>query len=131
MVRLLAFLAVFLPTLVYGSAVTDCDERTDKTFVRGDANGDGNANVSDLSVISNFLHQGGTVATCDGADTNDDGCINDSDVIYLAAYLYQQGSPPPTPFPSPGNDGTNADGLDQCCGIPAANPLSGSHPHGS
>lgn len=81
------------------------------SFVRGDANGDSNVNVSDVSFIGLYLFEGGAAPPCfDAADVNDDGQVNISDTSYLYAYLFGSGPQPPSPFPTAGPD-TTSDGL--------------------
>jgi hypothetical protein len=93
---------------VEGPSAADLDVLIDRvTFVRGNANGDGRINLSDVNFIINRLFKSGPAPRClDAADVNDDGKINLSDVIYLAAYLFQSGRRPPAPFPLDGDDPT-------------------------
>jgi len=87
-------------------------EGEQKKFLRGDANQDGNINMSDMIFINNVLFQGiGSFSYPDAADVNDDGEINISDVIYLSNYLYSGSIQSlPEPFLIPGFDFT-ADNL--------------------
>jgi hypothetical protein len=66
------------------------------SFIRGDANGDGFVNGSDVVYLINYLFIGGPPpAPLPAGDANDDGFINISDVVYLINYLFQGGPPPP------------------------------------
>jgi len=70
-------------------------------FRRGDANNDGNVNISDPVYISNFLFQGGPDISCyDAADANDSGTVDVSDIVFLYSYLFQGGAAPPNPGPT-------------------------------
>ena len=79
-----------------------------QTFIRGDANGDGDTNfyVGDVVAMTEYLFAGCATVTCeDGADANDDGIINISDVITnlnngITSSLL------PAPFPVCGPDPT-------------------------
>ena len=77
----------------------------DSEFVRGDCNGDGSANISDVISGLGSLFGGGEPPTCvDSCDANDDGGFEISDMIYLLAYLFSGGLPPEPPFPDCGAD---------------------------
>jgi len=66
------------------------------SFIRGDANGDGFVNGSDVVYLINYLFIGGPPpAPLPAGDANDDGFVNISDVVYLINYLFQGGPPPP------------------------------------
>lgn len=80
-------------------------------FVRGDSNGDGRVNISDLTAILKTLFQSESLPACqDRMDSNDDGAVNVSDVLYTGQALYQHGPTFPPPYPAAGTDPT-ADGL--------------------
>ncbi|HIA37824.1 MAG TPA: T9SS type A sorting domain-containing protein [Flavobacteriales bacterium] len=87
-------------------------QKEQKMFLRGDANNDGQVNVSDMIYIYNFLFQGtGALVNPDAADVNDDGVINITDGVYLANFLFAGTvSALPQPFPTIGMDPT-ADNL--------------------
>ena len=70
------------------------------SFQRGDANNDGDLNISDPSSILNFLFGLSPVAPpCDAAaDASGDDLIDISDAIALFEYLFNGGSQPPPPF---------------------------------
>jgi hypothetical protein len=80
-------------------------------FVRGDANNDGDHNISDPIKILGYLFSSDTIACLDAADSNDDGELNIADPIFLLGYLFSGGENPPPPFPTAGADPT-PDGLD-------------------
>ena len=81
---------------------------------RGDANIDGQLNVSDSAAISAYLFNGGTLDCVNNADVNNDGSVSLSDITYLNNYLFFGGSPPPGPYGSPGDCGVD-DGPDLGC----------------
>jgi len=84
-------------------------------FLRGDANNDGNVDLSDGVAILNHLFLGVTApAPCEDAlDSNDSGDLDLSDGIAVLNFLFQGGGPPPEPYPNRGLDPT-ADGLADC-----------------
>ncbi|MFQ6002209.1 MAG: M14 family zinc carboxypeptidase, partial [Candidatus Zixiibacteriota bacterium] len=66
-----------------------------ETFVRGDANGDGEIDISDAIYLVNYLFIGGPEPVpLEAGDVNSDGEITSADVIYLINYLFQGGPPP-------------------------------------
>ncbi|MEE3199738.1 MAG: dockerin type I domain-containing protein, partial [Planctomycetota bacterium] len=78
---------------------------------RGDANGDGEVDVSDAITELAYLFRGGDGAECiDVMDANDDGEADVSDAIFILRYLFSAGAAPPAPFPEAGVDPTK-DGL--------------------
>jgi hypothetical protein len=87
------------------------DSSSEVEFLRGDANVDGDINLSDGIRILGFLFLGGGDLECyDAADTNDTGSIDITDGIGLFNFLFLGGPPPP----SPGN---------QVCGPDASEDL--------
>ena len=62
---------------------------TDKNAgLRGDVNGDGNVNISDVTTLIDYLLTGNASGiSLSGADTNQDNSINISDVTSLIDYL--------------------------------------------
>lgn len=103
-----------LSTILLGFVVSEelfagsCDTCAETEFIRGDVNGDGLVNISDVIHVSQWLCCGGVSDPCnlDAADVNDDGLINNSDVIYLNTFVNLNGPNPPSPFPFPGRDYT-------------------------
>ena len=77
-------------------------------FTRGDADADGNLNISDAVVILRVLFGGSSQPVdCDDAlDTNDDGSVEINDAISLLSYLFRSGPPFPSPFLASGSDST-------------------------
>ncbi len=62
------------------------------TYVYGDANGDGLANVADIIYLVNYLFVGGPLPDpLSAGDPNGDCEINTSDIIYMVNYLYLGG----------------------------------------
>src|SRR5690606_41724265 len=76
-------------------------------FVRGEANSDGNIDLSDAVSILGYLFLGLGAPPClDAADGNDSGTVDLSDPVYLRGHLFSGGDAPPPPFPEPGHDPT-------------------------
>jgi len=85
-------------------------------FVRGDADGDVDVDISDPIWTLDHLFLGGQVPRCpDAADANDDGRIDLSDPIATLAWLFLGGHPLAAPYGSAGKDPT-PDGLPGCIG---------------
>ena len=59
---------------------------TGSSFVRGDVNGDGSVNISDVTALIDLLLGGGTISN-PAADCNQDGSATISDVTVLIDYL--------------------------------------------
>ncbi len=73
---------------------------TPAPFRRGDANGDGQSDISDAVSILLWLFVGGEKPGClEAADTNGDDGHDVSDAVYLLLYRFQGGPPPPEPGP--------------------------------
>jgi outer membrane protein assembly factor BamB len=63
--------------------------------LRGDANGDGVINSTDVVYLINYLFIGGPAPEpWQAGDANCDGAINSSDAVYLINYLFIGGPPP-------------------------------------
>ena len=76
-------------------------------FLRGDSNGDGILDISDVVLIARNLFQADEpLANIDAADFNDDGMVAFSDSLCLANHLVGLGPAPAPPFPAPGVDPT-------------------------
>lgn len=72
---------------VYFDRGTDCCDG-----VRGDVDGSGAVNVSDLTYLVAYLFQGGDQPRCIAeGDVDGSGATNVSDLTYLVAYLFQGG----------------------------------------
>ena len=97
-----------------GSAVRSAD------FVRGDADADGERNISDAVYLLSCLFLGTECAGCaDAADTNDDGRPDLADAIFTLNFLFLGGPGPPDPGGSCGPDPTD-DPLDCVSFAPCA-----------
>lgn len=82
------------------------------SFVRGDADADGAADLSDAVAILRFLFLGSPKNDCsDAADVNDDGTVDISDPVRLLGYLFLGSERPPDPFTACGADPTSEDAL--------------------
>jgi hypothetical protein len=70
----------------------------DKTYVCGDANGDGNINIGDAVYVSEYIfHSGPPPDPLEAGDANCDGSINVGDVVYIHNYVFCGGPPPCCP----------------------------------
>jgi hypothetical protein len=102
-------------TIVIGAGV--------ETFVRGDANGDGAADITDVARLVAWLKGIGPRPPCyDAADVDDDGLITSADLVYLRRFLYEGMAAPPPPYPAAGPDPT-VDGI--TCNSYAPRPVLG------
>ncbi|MCA8960297.1 MAG: matrixin family metalloprotease [Planctomycetes bacterium] len=90
---------VFPTTISGGVLIAD-----GPTFVRGDTNGDGFVEVSDVQYHLEWLFLLGPSTCPDAHDSNDDGRADVADAIWVLAYLFLGGAPPTPPFPFPGVD---------------------------
>lgn len=83
-------------------------------FVRGDADGSGTVEITDVVKILEYLYAGTLVDCLDSLDCDDDQAIEISDAVWLLAYLFQSGPAPAEPFgaaaidPTPGTPGCDA-----------------------
>lgn len=74
------------------------DLTLDFLYLCGDANGDGNINILDITYIIAFLYKEGSPPDpMEAADVNSSGTVNILDVTYLIAYLYKGGPDPGCP----------------------------------
>lgn len=82
-------------------------------FIRGDANADGAADLSDAIAILGFLflHDPPVLPCRESADADDSGRLDISDGISLLNFLFLGRPPPPQPFPACGDDGATPDDL--------------------
>ena len=65
-------------------------------YTRGDVNDDGKVNITDVTVLINYLLSGNAAAVnVKAADTNEDGKVNISDVTVLINYLLSGNWPEP------------------------------------
>jgi hypothetical protein len=82
-------------------------EAHDASFIRGDANDDGNFDVSDPVAVLTFLFRGGSAPYCaDAADANDSGDVDISDSILMLTSLFLGESGVVAPYPERGFDAT-------------------------
>jgi hypothetical protein len=84
-------------------------------FLRGDANNDGDIDISDaVSIVTDlFLGQKALAPCRDALDANDDGAIDITDAVYIIAFQFLGAPPPPPPYPEPGPDPT-PDSIPRC-----------------
>jgi hypothetical protein len=79
-----------------GNGVPDACESL--PFHRGDANGDGDLDISDPIFSLKYLFAGGSASAClDAADANDDGMIDLSDVVSTLEYAFKGAVSLPSP----------------------------------
>jgi len=90
-----------------------------KSFIRGDADGNGAVNLSDAIVTLIHLFRGGPSPQCeDAADADDNGQIQLTDAIRILGFLFLGSAPPnpPGPPPSPCGADPSEDGfVDKDC----------------
>lgn len=85
-------------------SVVTCSVGPGLAFLRGDANDDGQADISDGVWLLEYLFVGGQAPSCFASgDTNADGGVDISDAVYLLVYLFQFGPALPAPFPACGD----------------------------
>jgi hypothetical protein len=90
-----ALLKVFRRMALWSLNLLDSPNRTDTPFQRGDANADGNLDISDPVTTLNFLFVGGATPTClDASDTDDNEVIEITDPIISLNFLFTGGPPP-------------------------------------
>jgi len=81
-------------------------------FVRGDANGDGEFNLSDTIAMLHYLLGGADLIPCKlSADATNDDDIDMSDAAFLLRFLFVGGRVPDQPFPECGVDPEDAQSL--------------------
>jgi hypothetical protein len=79
----------------------------DVVFLRGDANSDGQVDLTDAVRILEYLFLKYEFDSCqDPLDADDSGVLNISDPICLLCYLFLGGKPPAVPYPEMGADPT-------------------------
>lgn len=84
--------------------------------MRGDGNGDRNADLSDAVFVLNFLFLGGEEPGCRAAaNYNGDAAIDIADSVYLLNHLFTGGAPLPSPFPDCGPASLEEDTADSPC----------------
>jgi len=80
------------------------------SFLRGDANLDGELDLSDGIGLLGHLFLGEAPPPCrDAADGNDDGNLDISDPLAILGFLFTGGAAPPRPYPWSGADLTEDD----------------------
>ncbi len=68
-------------------------------FIRGDVNNDGKVNITDVTVLINYLLSGNAAAVnVNAADVNEDTRVNITDVTVLINYLLSGNWPEPAPM---------------------------------
>jgi L-ascorbate metabolism protein UlaG (beta-lactamase superfamily) len=103
-----------LGIIVIGAGISVClkplapgEGGASNEFVRGDANADGEGNISDAVYMLGCSFLGTECAACaDAADLNDDGTSDITDPIFLLNFLFLGGPALPLPGPGCGPDPT-------------------------
>jgi len=78
----------------------ECSNSND--FVNGDANVDGNHDLSDAVMILEYLFNGAAVSCLAALNCNGDGNVDVADATTLLSYLFDSTAPPAAPFPACG-----------------------------
>ena len=84
-------------------------------FIRGDVDSSGRMNITDAVNLNLLLFLGDPVQCQDAADYDDSGSLDTSDTIGMLLFQFSTGLPPAAPYPEPGQDPTDDDGLEPCC----------------
>lgn len=103
------------PTVVGGILTVDAAACR---FKRGDSNGDGRLDISDVVTILIYLFEGGRgpLRCEDAGDANDDGALDIGDAVRILGRLFAHGTAFDPPYPACGTDQT----LDALrCGVSA------------
>lgn len=93
------------------------------SFVRGDADGDGNVQINDAIQALAVVFVGEAPNCRDAIDSNDDGSVDIGDPIFLLNFLFQGDVPPSSPYPNCGEDPTT-----DALGCQTPSPLCESGP---
>jgi dockerin type I repeat protein len=89
---------VFPPgNLTVEDVTVHVEVRSAARFIRGDANGDGQVDLSDCLAVIFYLFQGRSQVCLEAGNANDDGRVDISDVIALLGRLFQNGPELPAP----------------------------------
>lgn len=84
-------------------------------FRRGDANDDGQVNISDPLFVLGCKFLGGICPECrDAGDVNDDGLLDVSDAVFSFNFLFLGGAPPRLPGPDACGPDPSEDALPPC-----------------
>jgi hypothetical protein len=113
-----AYLGALTPALaeieVIAEVAGESESAKSYFLVRGDANCDGNLNLTDAIAMLNTLFQGAGPFCCEAAaDANGDGRINLTDAVVALDYLFRFTAPLPAPFPDCGRVPAKGFGCDQ------------------
>ena len=89
-------------------------------FVRGECNGDGTLDLSDIVCSLGWQFHGSYSPGCiAGLNANGDTQVNVADPIYLINFLFRAGPPPGQPYPACGAASSALD-LEFGCATPSA-----------
>ncbi len=98
-----------LPTRLIHGSFEVITETTEKSFLRGDVNGDKNINIADVIFLLSYLFANGfdPYPCMDTGDVNDGGTVDIADAVHILSFLFAEGAPPAYPFPTRGFDPTD------------------------
>ena len=86
------------------------DECQQRPFHRGDADGDGQVDLTDAVFTLGHLFRGERAPAClEAADANNDARLEITDAIATLEFLFRSGPPPAPPGPSPADCGLDTD----------------------
>ncbi len=99
-------------------------------FLRGDANVDGNVDISDpvRILVELFTAPGSPLECTKAADANDDDALDVADAVTLLSFLFQGAASIPAPFPDCGDDPNST--LTCASYAPCSGPPAGVVPAG-
>src|SRR6185295_9061241 len=83
-------------TVTHGTVAT--------VFIRGDADLNRTADLTDAIGIMSYLFLGGSLSCLDAGDVDDNGRLEITDAVLLLNYLFLGGNAPAAPFAQPGVD---------------------------
>ncbi|MBN1420378.1 MAG: hypothetical protein JXP34_16490 [Planctomycetes bacterium] len=87
----------------YRSDQATCTVRFGTSFIRSDANADGETDIGDAVSLLDYLFAHAAPLLClDAGDANADQVLDIGDAIWILSYLFQDGPAPAAPFPSCG-----------------------------
>ena len=99
--------SVFFAFFIVAHAAPFARAQSGASFIRGDANVDGDRNITDAVYLLGCSFLGTECPSCaDAGDLDDDGVLNITDPVYLLNFLFSGGPAPPAPFDACGPDPT-------------------------
>jgi hypothetical protein len=80
----------------------DAEPSPPTPFLRGDASGDGEIDMLDITAIDEYLSSTAALPCLDAADADDDGHVVGDDIDFMVEWLSSDPYTPPIPPPHPG-----------------------------